>query len=109
MDKSGANLAALQGIKIRQVKYLNNIVEQDHRAPQTAHQTDDELQGFSLCPNHPVWHRNDAYDQERTGENGAWNSSICRRAVLLLDDVSSPFNLVYDRQYGLIATEPSPV
>ena len=40
VDKSGANLAALQGInaeretpiKIRQVKYLNNIVEQDHRA-----------------------------------------------------------------------------
>ena len=40
MDKSGANLAALQTInakretpiKIRQVKYLNNIVEQDHRA-----------------------------------------------------------------------------
>src|SRR5476651_2487737 len=39
MDKSGANLAALQAInakretpiKIRQVKYLNNIVEQDHR------------------------------------------------------------------------------
>src|SRR5471032_3064984 len=40
MDKSGANLAALQAInaeretpiKARQVKYLNNIVEQDHRA-----------------------------------------------------------------------------
>jgi len=40
MDKSGANLAALQTInferktpiKIRQVNYLNNIVEQDHRA-----------------------------------------------------------------------------
>jgi transposase-like protein len=40
MDKSGANLAALQAInaeretpiKVRQVKYLNNIVEQDHRA-----------------------------------------------------------------------------
>ena len=40
MDKSGANLAALQAInakretpiKIRQVKYLNNIVELDHRA-----------------------------------------------------------------------------
>jgi transposase-like protein len=40
MDKSGANLAAIQGInaeretpiKVRQVKYLNNIVEQDHRA-----------------------------------------------------------------------------
>ncbi|WP_350357421.1 IS6 family transposase [Paraburkholderia fungorum] len=40
MDKSGENLAALEAInaeretpiKIRQVKYLNNIVEQDHRA-----------------------------------------------------------------------------
>lgn len=40
MDKSGANLAALEAlnagrqtpIRIRQNKYLNNIVEQDHRA-----------------------------------------------------------------------------
>ena len=39
VDKSGANFAALQAInakrqtpiKIRQIKYLNNIVEQDHR------------------------------------------------------------------------------
>ena len=40
MDKSGANKAAIDGtnagretpIVVRQVKYLNNIVEQDHRA-----------------------------------------------------------------------------
>ena len=40
MDKSGANKAAVDQlnlqrevpIEIRQVKYLNNIVEQDHRA-----------------------------------------------------------------------------
>lgn len=40
IDKSGANLAALKDInaereepiKVRQSKYLNNIVEQDHRA-----------------------------------------------------------------------------
>jgi putative transposase len=40
VDKSGANLAALEAlnaertmpIKLRQNKYLNNIVEQDHRA-----------------------------------------------------------------------------
>ena len=39
MDKSGANKAAMDGInqdrdvpiEVRQVKYLNNIVEQDHR------------------------------------------------------------------------------
>jgi putative transposase len=37
IDKSGADLPALHAgrdtaIKIRQVKYLNNVVEQDHRA-----------------------------------------------------------------------------
>ena len=40
IDKSGSNLAALEAlnaqrdtpIKIRQNKYLNNIIEQDHRA-----------------------------------------------------------------------------
>lgn len=40
MDKSGANKAAIDEINagreipmvVRQVKYLNNIVEQDHRA-----------------------------------------------------------------------------
>ncbi|MGF6919877.1 transposase-like protein [Paraburkholderia sp. UCT70] len=40
VDKSGANLAALEAlnadrptpIKIRQNKYLNNVIEQDHRA-----------------------------------------------------------------------------
>ena len=40
IDKSGANLAALEAINadretpinIRQSKYLNNLVEQDHRA-----------------------------------------------------------------------------
>ena len=40
LDKTGANTAAIEsynakhkaGIEIRQVKYLNNIVEQDHRA-----------------------------------------------------------------------------
>ncbi len=40
IDKSGSNLAALESIQeksgstieIRQIKYLNNIVEQDHRA-----------------------------------------------------------------------------
>jgi len=40
IDKSGANTAAIEsynveheaGIELRQVKYLNNIVEQDHRA-----------------------------------------------------------------------------
>ena len=40
IDKSGANTAAIESynserdaeIELRQVKYLNNVVEQDHRA-----------------------------------------------------------------------------
>ncbi|MGF6837773.1 transposase-like protein [Paraburkholderia youngii] len=40
VDKSGANLAALEAlnaerptpVKVRQNKYLNNLIEQDHRA-----------------------------------------------------------------------------
>lgn len=40
IDKSGANAAAIDGyntganvgVKLRQIKYLNNVVEQDHRA-----------------------------------------------------------------------------
>ena len=32
IDKSGANAEHEAGIEMRQVKYLNNIVEQDHRA-----------------------------------------------------------------------------
>jgi putative transposase len=40
IDKSGSNTAAIEshnseseaGVEIRQIKYLNNIIEQDHRA-----------------------------------------------------------------------------
>jgi transposase-like protein len=61
VDKSGANLAALEAlnaerstpIKVRQNKYLDNIVEQDHRVI-THHQTNDGLQGFPVCSDHPA-------------------------------------------------------
>jgi putative transposase len=54
MDKSGANLAALRAInteretpmKVRQVKYLNNIVDIGPSGHQTPNQTNDGLQGF---------------------------------------------------------------
>jgi putative transposase len=54
IDQSGANTAAIErhnaeqkaGIAIRQVKYLNNIVEQDHRA--IKRQTRPML-GFKSC------------------------------------------------------------
>ncbi len=61
IDGSPANLAALHDINaereapiaIRQVKYLNNIVEQDHR-PSSADSTDAGIQGLSLRASLPV-------------------------------------------------------
>ena len=59
IDKSGANLAALEAInadretpiRIRQCKYLNNVVEQDHRASdQATHAAHAGIQDFPLCP-----------------------------------------------------------
>jgi putative transposase len=64
IDKSGANLAGLNAIntdreipiKIRQSKYLNNVVEQDHRAgpssDQTHRTTNARIQELSLRPRH---------------------------------------------------------
>src|ERR1700731_2297452 len=74
IDKSGANLAALHAvnaerdipIKIRQVKYLNNLVEQDHRAIKRIIRPDAGVQGFSLCARYSEWHRVDEHDQEGT-------------------------------------------
>ena len=61
MDKSGANKAAMDEINgrgdapiiVRQVKYLNNIVEQGHQA---GHQTDAQLQVISISQKCPGWH-----------------------------------------------------
>src|SRR5512133_2872393 len=47
MDKSGSNKAAMDGvnegrylpIEIRQIKYLNNIIEQDHRTRSSVSET----------------------------------------------------------------------
>ena len=74
MDKSGANKAAMNEINargesqivIRQVKYLNNLVEQDHRVHQTCHQLEAELQVISDRQKYLGWHRIDAHDSQRS-------------------------------------------
>jgi len=88
IDKSGANLAALEAInadretpiKIRQSKYLYNLVEQDHRAgpsgDQATHAAHVGVQEFPLRA-HPVKrHRADAYDWEGTDEVCPRNPSV---------------------------------
>jgi putative transposase len=85
VDKSGANLAVLQAInaeretpiKVWQNKYLNNVVEQDHRAIKRIVQPNG-LQEFPLRAHHPVRHRADEHDQEGADEGGEEDLAICR-------------------------------
>ena len=67
IDKSGANTAAIQSmqadsgapIEMRQSKYLNNIVEQDHRVRQTYREADARRQVFPLRASADCRHRNE--------------------------------------------------
>ena len=73
IDKSGANTAAIESLKVdafvdilrRQNKYLNNIIEQDHRAvKRESHPTNALVQVILECSN-PHWrHRDNAHDSQ---------------------------------------------
>jgi transposase-like protein len=69
-------------IRIRQKKYLNNVVEQDHRAIKRRTRPMLGFGGFSLCPHHSGRHRSHAYDRQGTDEVRSRHSAICRRAIL---------------------------
>jgi transposase-like protein len=72
VDKSGANLAALEALQCQTFNAdqgpAKQISEQRRRAGspghQTHHQTNDGVQGFSVCAHHPVWHRDRAHDPQ---------------------------------------------
>ncbi len=72
MDKSGANLAALEAlntdrstpIKVRQNKYLNNVVEQDHRAIKRIIKPMMGFKDFRCARIMPVRHRDRAHDPQ---------------------------------------------
>ena len=100
MDKSGANLAALQAInaeretpiKVRQVKYLNNIVEQDHRAIKRRTRPMMGFKDFRCARIILSGIEDDAYDQERPNEGRRRRANSCR-SVLFFDDVRSPYHI----------------
>ena len=86
IDKSGANLAALEAInadrdapiKIRQSKYLNNLVEPGPSGDQATNAAHAGVQDFSLCPDPSGRHRTDAYDHQRTDDVRSRNPSVRR-------------------------------
>ena len=77
MDKSGPNKAAMDEINargetliiVRQVKYLNNIVKQDHRAVKRVTKPVLNFKSFQVISsrqNCPALHRTHAYDSQRS-------------------------------------------
>jgi transposase, IS6 family len=96
VDKNPAYPAAVEALKaegalprrvrLRQCKYLNNVVEQDHR---NREETSMARQGLWLVPEcvaHIARHRNSPYDSERKSEVAgqrrcAWSSTLHHRPV----------------------------
>src|SRR5579864_2273468 len=76
IDKSGANLAALEAInadretpiKIRQTNYLNNIIEQDHRAIKRRTRPMLGFKKFPVCTHPAWWHRGGSHDRQGADE-----------------------------------------
>ena len=88
MDKSGANKAAIDAINagrdvpivVRQVKYLNNIVEQDHRAIKRVARPMLNFKSFHSAS----WsrrHRTDTYDPQGPVRHRRRRCDVVRRPI----------------------------
>ena len=92
MDKSGANKAAMDEINargetpviVRQMKYLNNIVEQDHRAIKRVTKPMLNFKSFRAAKKCPGWNRIDAHDPQRSVPAGRLHRAVFCRAVLCI-------------------------
>lgn len=92
IDKSGANTAALaelnagreddECIEVRQNKYLNNLVEQDHRNIKRRIKADDGIQIFSTGAGYSGGDRNHTHVTQRTASTSARGRIVPGRAVL---------------------------
>ena len=97
-------------ITIRQVKYLNNVVEQDQRAIKRITRP---MQGFKdfrcariILSGIEVMHMIRKRQMKTEDGTRGWNPSVRRRAILFDGCVSSPCHFGSAHQDGLIATEP---
>jgi putative transposase len=114
IDKSGANLAGLHAvnaeretpIKIRQVKYLNNIVEQDHRAIKRRKRPMLGFKTFRCARILLGGIAVNAHDRERPDDGWRCTEALSCRTVLYSHNVSHPIYIASFRPDFLTATEP---
>ena len=117
IDKSGANTAAIQGIladsgadiEMRQNKYLNNIVEQDHRAIKRIVRPMLGLQGLSLREHPHRRHRDHAHDQEGAARLPRRPPLVRSGPVLLPGFLRGGRPRGFAEPHAPIATEPQDV
>ena len=114
IDKSGANLAALDAlnaeretpIKIRQNKYLNNVVEQDHRAIKRRTRPMLGFKNFRcarvLLSGIELMH---VFAKSQMEDRGI---GYTRAEQFYLLDISNPHYTRFVRHLAFIATKPSP-
>jgi len=114
IDKSGADLVALHAvnagldipIKTRQVKYLNNVVEQDHRAIKRIIRPMLGFKDFHCARVILSGIEINTYDRQREDEAHWQNKAVCSLPVLLASDISYPYHIAFVRLNRLTATEP---
>lgn len=97
INKNGANKAAIDDtsagreipIVVRQVKYLNNIVEQDHRAVKRVIRPYSTLNPFAW-PAMCCRYRTDAYHSQRSNDHFRRKLEVLYRAILYAGWINPP-------------------
>ena len=118
LDKSGANTAAVESYQVEQesgielqvaglgpqVKYVNNIVEQDHRPSQTNDPADARIQIVLVSRHYACQNRTHAHDRQRPIE-GRWPITT-GAAILFTSHLNRPIITDPARPFKNFATEP---
>ena len=114
IDKSGANTAAIKsvndnaclGIELRQSKYLNNLIEQDHRAVK---RITDPMMGFKSFLERPEidrWNRDHAHGEEGAVALPRWPTHVRSSAVLQPGFLIFKYQRSFVEPVNAIATKP---
>ena len=71
----------LKPIRIRQSQYLNNRIEQDHRAVKRRVRPMLGFKSVAQRPRDPGWDRDDPHDAQTAGEICLQSAAVTRRAI----------------------------
>jgi putative transposase len=114
IDKSGANTAAIEshnaeheaGIEIRQIKYLNNIVETGSSGHQAVGATNAGVQILQISRGDACWYRTHAHDPERPVADDRRN--VPGTAILFVGGIIRTYPSMAPAHSGNLRQNPPP-